>query len=185
MNQTAQCNPPSAQTYLLKTEIESPDETDYELARRVAKGVLAALGELYDRHSRRVYSLCLRMTRNPAEAEDLTQEVFIHLLSKIGSFRGESRFTTWLHRLTVNQVLMHFRRRDNRMEQLGDDIEVAIQVSQKTRHSAGTQFVDRIALETAIAQLSPSRRTVIVLHDIEGYAHEEIASRIGCNVGTS
>ena len=151
----------------------------------MAKGARAALGELYERHSRRVYSLCLRMTRNPAEAEDLTQEVFIHLLHKIDSFRGESQFTTWLHRLTVNYVLMHFRRRGNHMEQLPEDIEVAIQVSQKTKYSAGARFVDRIALETAIAQLSPSRRAVVVLHDIEGYAHEEIARRLGCNVGTS
>ena len=185
MNQTAQCNPPGARTYLLKTGIENSVGTDYELARRVAKGSRAALGELYERHNRRVYSLCLRLTRNPAEAEDLTQEVFIHLLSKIDSFRGESRFTTWLHRLTTNLVLMHFRRRGNRVEQIVDDIEVAIQVSQKAGNSAGTQYVDRIALETAIAQLSPSRRKVVVLHDVEGYAHEEIASRVGCNVGTS
>ncbi|MDQ3805696.1 MAG: sigma-70 family RNA polymerase sigma factor, partial [Acidobacteriota bacterium] len=79
--------------------------TDYELARRSSEGDMASFEELYARHSRRVYSLCLRMTANTAEAEDLAQEVFIQLYRKVGSFRGESQFTTWLHRLTVNQVL--------------------------------------------------------------------------------
>lgn len=180
-----QCNLPSAHPFLIKTETVSHEESDYELARRVASGGRAALGELYERHSHRVYSTCLRMTRNPAVAEDLTQEVFIHLLSKVGSFRGQSQFTTWLYRLTVNHVLMHFRRRGERMEQIHDDSEGINQVSRKTRCSAGSQFVDRIALETAIAQLSPSRRAVIVLHDIKGYAHEEIATLLGCKAGTS
>jgi RNA polymerase sigma-70 factor (ECF subfamily) len=185
MNQTVQCDFPSVQPFLIETGTESHVETDYELARRVASGGRAALGQLYERHSQRVYSLCLRMTRNPAEAEDLTQEIFIHLLSKIGSFRGESQFTTWLYRLTVNEVLMHFRRMGKRMEQSHDDHEGTTHVSRQTRCSPGPQFVERIALETAIAQLSPSRRAVVVLHDIEGYAHEEIARRLGCKAGTS
>ena len=185
MNQTVQCNLLSVQPFVIKTGTESHEESDYELARRVASGVKAALGELYDRHRQRVYSLCLRMTRNPAEAEDLTQEVFIHLLSKLDSFRGESQFTTWLYRLTVNHVLMHFRRGSERLEQLCDDSDGTPRVSCKTKYSMSAQFVDRIALETAIAQLSPSRRAIIVLHDIEGYAHQEIARRLGCNVGTS
>ncbi|HEY0098636.1 MAG TPA: sigma-70 family RNA polymerase sigma factor, partial [Pyrinomonadaceae bacterium] len=85
--------------------------SDHALAQRAASGDLAAFEQLYERHNRRVYSLCLRMTQNVAEAEDLAQEAFIQLFRKIGSFRGESAFTTWLHRLTVNQVLMHFRKR--------------------------------------------------------------------------
>ena len=83
---------------------------DYLLARAVANGDLNALGELYIKHHRRVYAVCLSITRNPAEAEDLTQDVFVHLVRKIGSYRGDSRFSTWLHRLTVNLVLMHMRR---------------------------------------------------------------------------
>lgn len=185
MNQTVQCDLLSVHPFLIETGTESPEESDYELSRRVASGGRAALGELYERHSLQVYTLCLRMTRNPAVAEDLTQEVFIHLLSKIGSFRGESQFTTWLYRLTVNHVLMHFRRRGERLEQIRDDREWETQFSGKSKCSFGAQFVDRIALETAIAQLSPSRRAVVVLHDIEGYAHEEIARLLGCNVGTS
>ena len=99
--------------------------TDYELTRAASAGDMAAFEELYARHSRRVYSLCLRMTANTAEAEDLAQEVFIQLYRKCGSFRGESQFTTWLHRLTVNQVLMHFRRRGVRLEQPAEEGEGA------------------------------------------------------------
>ena len=102
-------------------ETETHQETDYALAQKAAQGDMVAFEELYQRHNRRVYSLCLRMTSNVSEAEDLAQEVFIQLFRKIGSFRGESAFTTWLHRLTVNQVLMHFRKRGVKMEQTTDD----------------------------------------------------------------
>src|SRR5262245_53917129 len=83
--------------------IERVKDSDYLLARAAARGATDAIGDLYRRHSRRVYALCLRITRDASDAEDLTQEVFIQLLRKIGSFRGESHFTTWLYRLTVNQ----------------------------------------------------------------------------------
>src|SRR5499426_1941918 len=85
--------------------------SDHALAIAAGQGDLDAFEQLYQRHNRRVYSLCLRMTQNVSEAEDLTQDAFVQLFRKIGSFRGESAFTTWLHRLTVNQVLMHFRKR--------------------------------------------------------------------------
>jgi RNA polymerase sigma-70 factor (ECF subfamily) len=106
-------------------ETEKPKRSDYELAQAAAEGDMASFEELYQRHNRRVYSLCLRMTGNVVEAEDLAQEVFIQLFRKIGSFRGESAFTTWLHRLTVNQVLMHFRKRGVRLEQTTEDGEGA------------------------------------------------------------
>src|SRR5688500_17645462 len=99
------------------TEKSPAPMSDHALAQRAASGDLNAFEELYERHNRRVYSLCLRMTQNVAEAEDLAQEAFIQLFRKIGSFRGESAFTTWLHRLTVNQVLMHFRKKNVKMEQ--------------------------------------------------------------------
>src|ERR671912_360458 len=95
--------------------------SDYALAQRAARGDTEAFEEIFLRHNRRVYSLCLRMTCNVSEAEDLTQEVFIHLFRKIGGFRGESALGTWLHRLTVNQVLMHFRRYRARREQPRDE----------------------------------------------------------------
>ncbi len=166
-------------------EFERDSATDYELTQAAAGGDMAAFEQLYSRHSRRVYSLCLRMTANTAEAEDLAQEVFIQLYRKAGSFRGESAFTTWLHRLTVNQVLMHFRKRGVRMEQTTEDGETPIQVVQGTENPLQMPVVDRIALDKAISQLPPGYRTVFILHDVEGHEHEEIARMLGCSVGTS
>ena len=159
--------------------------TDFELTQAASAGDMAAFEELYGRHSRRVYSLCLRMTANTAEAEDLAQEVFIQLYRKAGSFRGESAFTTWLHRLTVNQVLMHFRRRGVRVEQVTEDGESPQQVVAGTENPAQMPVVDRIALDKAINQLPPGYRAVFVLHDVEGHEHEEVARLLGCSVGTS
>ena len=127
-------------------ETETPQRTDYELAQKAAQGDMGAFEELYQRHNRRVYSLCLRMTGNVAEAEDLAQEVFIQLFRKIGSFRGESAFTTWLHRLTVNQVLMHFRKRGVRMEQTTEDGETPTQIVKGTENPNSMPVVDRIGL---------------------------------------
>ena len=170
----------------LAPETKPLNDTDYVLARAAATGATDAVGDLYRRHNRRVYSLCLRMTRNAADAEDLTQEVFIHLLRKIQSFRGESRFTTWLHRLTVNLVLMRFRRWAScRESQLTDDFDMNIAISIRNPHSASAQLVGRIDLQSALAQLSPGCRSVLVLFDIEGYKHDEIARLLGCSVGTS
>ena len=132
-------------------ETETPQTTDYELAQKAAQGDMGAFEDLYQRHNRRVYSLCLRMTGNVSEAEDLAQEVFIQLFRKIGSFRGESAFTTWLHRLTVNQVLMHFRKRGVRMEQTTEDGETPIQIVKGTENPNSMPVVDRIALDKAIA----------------------------------
>lgn len=166
-------------------ETETSGKTDFELAQASAGGDMLAFQELYERHNRRVYSLCLRMMSNTAEAEDLTQEVFIQLFRKIGSFRGESAFTTWLHRLTVNQVLMHFRKRGVRLEQTTDDGDVPVQVVKGTENPNRMPVVDRIALDKAITQLPPGYRTVFTLHDIEGHEHEEIARMMKISVGTS
>lgn len=87
----------------------------------MVRGDLLRFEELYKLHHRRVYAVCLRMTGNPAEAEDLSQEVFVRVFRKLDTFRGESSFTTWLHRLTVNQVLMHFRKTRRRRDQLTED----------------------------------------------------------------
>ena len=157
------------------TETEKPKASDYELAQAAAGGDMGAFEQLYERHNRRVYSLCLRMTTNTAEAEDLAQEVFIQLYRKAGSFRGESAFTTWLHRLTVNQVLMHFRRRGVKMEQVTEDGESPQQVVAGTENPSQMPVVDRIALDKAVGQLPPGYRAVFVLHDVEGHEHEEVA----------
>lgn len=160
-------------------------ETDYELVQMAARGNLAAFENIYQRYHRRAYSICLRMTQSTAEAEDLTQEVFIQLFRKMGSFRGESAFSTWLHRLTVNQVLMHFRRRGVQVEKTTDDGEVPEQTVPGTENFSRMPVLDRIALDNAIAQLPPGYRTVFVLHDVEGFEHEEIARMLGLSIGTS
>lgn len=166
-------------------DVGKKEETDLELARKSAEGDVDAFEHLYRRHFRRVYSLCLRMTGNPTEAEDLTQDVFVQLFRKIGSFRGDSAFTTWLHRMTVNHVLMHFRKRSTKSEVLTEEGETPIQIVKGTENPNAMPIVDRISLENAIAQLPPGYRTVFVLHDIEGYEHEEIARMLGFAEGTS
>jgi RNA polymerase sigma-70 factor (ECF subfamily) len=158
---------------------------DIDLCRLAAKGSLAAFETIYERYHRRTYSLCLRMTSSQTEAEDLTQEVFIQLFRKIGSFRGDSAFSTWLHRLTVNQVLMHFRRRSVKNERTSDDGEMPEQMVAGTANPNKMQVVDRIALKKAIAELPNGYRNVFVLHDVEGFEHEEVARIMGISVGTS
>jgi len=160
-------------------------KSDAGLSAAMAGDAMSGFENLYRKHYRRVYSICLRTTGNIAQAEDLTQEVFIQLHRKIGSFRGEAAFTTWLHRLTVNQVLMHFRKRSVRSELTTDDGEMPDSIDPETINPESMPIVDRIALESAIAQLPPGYRTVFVLHDVEGYEHEEIARMLGCSAGTS
>jgi RNA polymerase sigma-70 factor (ECF subfamily) len=161
------------------------EATDYELVQKAVAGDTTSFEELYRRHMKRVYALCLRMTANPTEAEDLTQEVFTHLYRKLGSFRGESAFTTWLHRLTVNLILMHFRKRQSRPEFTSPNEETPDQIVKGTENPGAMSVLDRLALEKAIAKLAPGYRTVFVLHDIEGFEHEEIAKVLGISVGTS
>ena len=141
--------------------------------------------ELYQKHHRRVYSTCLGMTQNISEAEDLTQEVFIHLFRTIGSFRGESAFTTWLHRLTVNHVLMHFRKRRVRSERTTENGDLPVQVVAGSSDPQRMRVVDRILLSEVIAQLPEGYREAIILHDVEGLEHREIARIRGRSVGTS
>jgi len=159
--------------------------TDIELCRLAAKGDLTAFEIIYQRYHRRTYSLTLRMTGSQTEAEDLTQEVFIQLFRKIGSFRGDSAFSTWLHRLTVNQVLMHFRRRSYKNEKTSEDGEMPEQMVHGTANPNRMPVVDRIALKNAIAELPNGYRNVFLLHDVEGFEHEEVARHLGISVGTS
>src|SRR5215470_3332577 len=121
---------------------------------------MAAFEEVYRTYHRRVYAQCLRMTRSVAEAEDLTQEVFIQLHRKLKTFRGDSLFTTWLHRLTTNAVLMHFRKIAARPEQTTDDTEVLSNFASKTQSNNSNTLIDRIALDEAVSQLSPGYRAV-------------------------
>ena len=159
--------------------------TDFELTQTAAAGDVGAFQQLYERHRRRVYSLCLRMTQNPTEAEDHTQEVFVQLFKKAGSFRGESQFTTWLHRMTVNQVLMYFRKASTRSELTTDEGETPVQIVRGTEDPGRMPVVDRIGLERAVRQLPLGYRTVFILHDVEGYDHEEISRMLDISQGTS
>jgi RNA polymerase sigma-70 factor, ECF subfamily len=159
--------------------------SDVELTRLVASGNINAFEEIYKRHHRRTYNLCLRMTQNPSEAEDLTQEVYIQIYRKSGSFRGDSAFSTWLHRLTVNQVLMHFRRRSFKNERTTDDGEMPEPVIAQSESSQRSPLLDRIDIDNAVEQLPAGYKAIFILHDIEGFDHEEIARRIGVSVGTS
>jgi len=149
------------------------------------EGDRQAFAELYQEHHSRVYSICLRMTQNVSESEDLTQEVFIHLFRTLGSFRGESAFTTWLHRLTVNHVLMHFRKRKVRPELTSGNGELPVQVVAGTNDPNRMRVVDRILLSEIIAKLPNGYREAIVMHDIEGLQHSEIAEMRGRSIGTS
>jgi len=158
---------------------------DFDLTQAAGAGDMVAFEEIYQRHHRRVYSICLRMLQNAYEAEDLTQDVFIQLYRKIGSFRGDSAFTTWLHRMTVNQVLMHFRKRNVKFEKTTEEGETPVQIVPGTENAQKMPVVDKIALENAIDQLPTGYKNVFVLHDVEGFEHEEVANILGCSVGTS
>jgi RNA polymerase sigma-70 factor, ECF subfamily len=156
---------------------------------RAKQGDGHAFQELYDKHKRRVYSLCLRMTANTAEAEDLTQEAFLQLYRKIGTFRGESAFSTWLHRLSVNVVLMHLRKKSlpvvslEETTQAGEDDTPKKDFGAEDLALAGS--IDRLQLQKAVNDLPPGYRTIFVLHDIQGYEHNEIAEIVGCSIGNS
>jgi RNA polymerase sigma-70 factor (ECF subfamily) len=128
------------------------------------------------------------MTANAAEAEDLTQEAFMQLFRKVASFRGESAFSTWLHRMAVNVVLMQLRKKGLQVVPLDENAETDEDTPKK---DFGTQDVvlegsiDRLRLQTAIGKLPPGYRTIFVLHDVEGYEHNEIAEMVGCSIGNS
>jgi RNA polymerase sigma-70 factor, ECF subfamily len=162
--------------------------TETQLIVRAQQGEEEAFAALFEAHKRRVYSLCLRMLGNPTEAEDLTQEAFLQLFRKIATFRGESAFSTWLHRLSVNVVLMHLRKKglnqislDETENSQGEPIKR--DYGDDDRRLVGS--VDRIGLNRAIAELPPGYRTVFILHDVEGYEHNEIAEIMNCSIGNS
>lgn len=158
---------------------------DYELTQMSSQGNLEAFEMLYKKYHGRAYSLCLRMTGDVAKAEDLTQEAFIQLFRKAGSFRGESAFTTWFHRLTVNQVLMHFRKRSVKNELTTEDGEVPEKPSSPRNKRAQTPILNKIDIKKAVHKLPPGYKSVFLLHDVEGFEHKEVAEMLGISVGTS
>lgn len=162
---------------------------DSEVVKRAQAGDSDAFGSLFHAHKARVYSVCLRMTNNIAEAEDLTQDAFLQVFRKIGTFRGDSAFSTWVHRIAVNTVLMHFRKKSLRQVSLDEPYgnseggKIRRECGARDRHLAGC--VDRVALARAINDLPHGYKTVFLLHEVEGYEHREIAEMLGCSVGNS
>jgi RNA polymerase sigma-70 factor (ECF subfamily) len=159
-----------------------------QLIARAQRGEEEAFAALFEAHKRRVYALCLRMTGDTAEAEDLAQEAFLQLFRKISTFRGESAFSTWLHRLVVNVVLMHLRKKGLQevpLEETDNSQEDTVkrEYGDDDRRLLGS--IDRLTLGRAIEQLPPGYRSVFVLHDVEGYEHNEIAQIMNCSVGNS
>lgn len=170
-------------------ELWSKGISEQEAIARAKQGDAESFEALYGLHKRRVYPLCLRMTGNDADAEDLTQEAFLQLHRKIATFRGESAFSTWLHRLTVNVVLMHLRKK--RLPEVSLDEVLESQQEDSPKKEIGKQdnvlagCIDRVVLDRCIKRLAPGYRAVFALHDIEGYEHKEIAGMMGCSAGNS
>ncbi len=161
-----------------------------ETLRLAQQGEACAFEEIYRQHSRRVYSLCLRMLGDPVEAEDLAQEAFLQLFRKIHTFRGESAFSSWLHRLTANVVLMSFRRKKPIIASL-DELTRINDEDSVPRWEIGTLDLrltgvfDRVNLQTAVDQLPEGYKRMFLLHDVHGYEHNEIAEILGCSIGNS
>jgi RNA polymerase sigma-70 factor, ECF subfamily len=170
---------------------QSKDVSEAQAIERAKQGDAEAFQVLYDMHKRRVYSLCLRMTANTAEAEDLAQEAFLQLFRKIGTFRGESAFSTWLHRLSVNVVLMHLRKKGLPVVSLEETTQGSGGEEDTPKKDFGAEDValagsiDRLQLQRAVESLPPGYRTIFVLHDVAGYEHNEIATIVGCSIGNS
>jgi len=174
---------------VLQAQSQSRDVSEAQAIRLAQVGDAAAFERLYQLHSRRVYSLCLRMIGNPAEAEDLTQEAFLQLFRKIKTFRGESAFSTWLHRLAVNIVLMRLRKRTLKETSLetGDEHQQEDLAPKEigTRDLVLAGVIDRLRLKDAVARLPKGYRMIFTLHDIQGFEHHEIAAQLKCTIGNS
>lgn len=155
---------------------------------RAQAGDHHAFAQLYSKHAKHIKSVCLRMVGNIAEAEDLTQETFLQLHRKFSTYRGDSAFSTWLHRVAVNVVLMYMRKKRLSLTSLEE-------VTQPKEEEPGRSFgrpdlsltgvVDRLALQQAAAELPKGYKLIFILHDVEGYEHKEIAGMLECSIGNS
>jgi RNA polymerase sigma-70 factor, ECF subfamily len=185
----AACAIPVTAPSIVSAEKQSSwDDSQRSLVERAQRGDEQAFAALFQMHKKRVYSVCLFMTKDMAEAEDLTQEAFMQVFRAIGGFRGNAAFSTWLHRIAVNTVLMKLRRK-RPLTPISIDQPVSPESSVANefgkRDPDLTGVVDRIALRRAIEELPRGCRTIFALHDVEGYEHQEIAQMLNCSVGTS
>lgn len=160
---------------------DEPRDAEREFIRRAQARDAAAFEHLYRTHVRHVYAVCLRMTANVTRAEELTQKSFLTVWEKLPLFRGESAFSTWLHRLAVNTVLADLRAEQRRTARVFGTDDPSIHETPTTPPPAGI----RLDLEQAIAGLPPQARTVFILHDVEGWQHNEIADKLGVATGTT
>ena len=167
-----------------------PFPLDSDVIRRAQQGDSTAFATLFHEHKARIYSLCLRMTSNSAEADDLTQDAFLQVFRKLSTFRGDSALSTWLHRIAVNTVLMHFRKKslpqfslDEPYADNGDSNKMRREYGVRDDRLAGC--IDHITLTRAIGDLPHGYRTIFLLHEVEGYEHREIAELLGCSAGNS
>jgi RNA polymerase sigma-70 factor, ECF subfamily len=164
--------------------------SEKEAIARAKRGDALGFERLYQLHRARVYALCLRMTGNLAEAEDLMQDAFLIVFRKIGSFRGDSAFSTWLHRIAINVALMRRRRRTSLETSLEENSEPGNDRAGPIERLGGDDLflpglIDRLQLERALEQLRPFHRLVVELHDVQGYKHNEIAKMLDCSIGDS
>jgi RNA polymerase sigma-70 factor (ECF subfamily) len=170
------------------TNVLARFESDLDLVKRAQIGDADAFASLFHAHKAKVYSVCLRMTNNTAEAEDLTQDAFLQVFRKLATFRGDSALSTWLYRIAVNTVLMHFRKKALKQVSLDEPYSQDAKVVRReygSRDDRLTGCVDRIALARAIKELPDGYRTIFLLHEVEGYEHQEIAELLDCSVGNS
>lgn len=167
---------------LIPTRIEDDRRAaERRLVEDAQSGDLAAFERLYRDNERRVFALCLRLSSDPSLAEELTQEVFVRAWRKLGTFRGESAFSSWLYPLTVNVALSERRSRLRRLMRVVPTEDVSVLERPQRPPAPETGF----DLERAMAALPPGARAVFVLHDVEGRTHEEIAEMLGLATGTS
>ena len=166
----------------------APPKSDAELVRLAREGNEDAFAALYAAHRTKVYSICLRMTSNTAEAEDLTQTAFLQVFRKLESFRGDSALSTWLYRVAVNTVLMHFRKRGLRQVSLDEPAHRETGAPKREQGTVDERLstsIDRIMLTRAMKELPAGYRTIFLLHEVKGYEHHEIARLLRCSVGNS
>lgn len=185
----ATCAISAAETNLIPATKVQCSETQFSLVRRAQSGDEQAFAELFQQHKSRVYSVCLLMTKDVADAEDLTQEAFLQVFRTIGSFRGDAAFSTWLYRVAVNTVLMRLRRRKGGVTVSldepvnADSSSLHREFGKRDPDLSGA--VDRLALRRAIDELPEGCRKIFSLHEVEGYQHHEIAELLDCSIGNS
>jgi len=177
---------------MISSEVEPSARrlADADLVRRAQLGDVDAFADLFHANKTRIYSLCVRMTGNIAEAEDLTQEAFLLAFRKLGTFRGDSALSTWLYRVAVNTVLMHIRKRGMRVRESSlDELNDRDPHAPKCEHGNVDErlatAVERVALTRAIKVLPAGYRTVFLMHEVHGYEHQEIARILRCSIGNS